>query len=340
MFKIKEISQKNEWDSFLNKEELEYFPFFQSWEYGEVQKQLGYKLYREGIYDKKNNLLGIFSIAHIKAKRGCYFHLRHGPVVLNPNESILKEILNYIKVLAKEKKASFIRISPLLKKEQENKNLFKRLKLIDSPMHSMDAETCLILDITKTEEELLRNMRKTHRYLIRKSTDMNIKIIRSKKLSDINKFLYLYRDLSKRKGFVPHGDVKEEFEAFSKNDKAILLFAQFEKKLIAAALIDFVGNMGIYHHGASLEAYRNIPASYLIQWEAILEAKKRGKKFYNFWGIVPLDKPNHPWKGLTLFKTGFGGERVEFVHAKDLPLNIFYWKTYLIETALRILKGY
>lgn len=340
MLKIKEITNKKIWDNFLTRKEIEFFPFFQSWNWGEIQKKLGREVIRIGLFDDKNKLVGLSSIIEVKAKRGHYFHLRHGPVLLNFNERFFNKILDFVKKIANERKVSFIRISPLIKKNLFFKNFFKKEKFIDAPIHNMDAETCLVLDITKTKEELLKNMRKTHRYLIRKGINMNIKIVRSKKESDINIFLKLYKHLYKRKKFVPHKDIKEEFEVFCRDDQALLIFTEHNNQIVAGVFILFVGNMAIYHHGASLDKYREIPFSYLLQWESILEAKKRGKKFYNFWGIAPLNSKNHPWEGLTLFKTGFGGETKEFIHAQDLPLNIWYWKSYLIEYLTKIKRGY
>lgn len=337
MLEILEIIEKDKWENFLL--ETHFYPFFQSWNFGEVQKKLGRKIERFGLFDNEK-LVGVFSIAEVKAKRGHYLHLRHGPVVLEENKKYLKEIINFLKKIAKNKNAAFIRISPLIKKDQADYAFFKSIGFVNAPIHNMDAENCLVLNIQKQEDQLLGDMRKTHRYLIRKAQNMNIKVIRTKKLSDIDIFLQLYKNLSLRKGFVPHKDIKEEFEILVKDDQVILLLAEYEKKIIAGAFINFVGNMGIYHHGASLEEYRNIPASYLLQWEAILEAKRRGKTLYNFWGIAPNYAKNHPWQGLTLFKKGFGGEEYEFLHAQDLPLNIWYWKNYLIEFYTKWRKGY
>lgn len=338
--RIKEIKNKKSWDEFLTRKELGFFPFFQSWNFGEVQKKVGHDVLRIGILNENNKLVGIASIVDIQAKRGYYLHLRHGPVLLKFSKEYFKKILDFVKIVARKKGASFIRVSPLIKKELVDKNFFKKMGFINAPIHNMDAETCLVLDINKSEEELLKGMRKTHRYLIKKAQNMNIKVKQTKKISDLDKFLCLYSDLSKRKNFIPHKDIKEEFEIFTHDDQAVLFLAEYNEKIIAGAFIVFVDDMAIYRHGASRDGFRDIPCSYRLQWEAILEAKKRGKKFYNFWGIAPSDSKNHPWQGLTLFKTGFGGGRQEFLHAQDLPLNIWYWKTYFIETLTKWRKGY
>lgn len=340
MLKIKEISDQKIWEDFLNQKEIEYYPFFQSWSWGKVQEKMGFEVIKVGIFDISNELIGICQIIDIKAKRGHYLHIRHGPVLKKIDEENFDFFLSYIKKTATERGVSFIRMSPLIDKGGLPLDFFKKKSFIAAPIHNMDAEVCWILDIEKPEQELLMSMRKTHRYLIRKAQGMNIKIIRTSKLPDLEKFLTIYRDLAVEKHFVPHRGLKEEFIEFSENGNGCLLLAEYEKQIISGAFIIFAGNTAIYHHGASVEKYRNIPASYLLQWEAIKEAKKRGKKMYNFWGIAPDNSPTHPWSGLTLFKTGFGGRKQEFMHAQDFPLNFYYWKNYLIEVITRWRKGY
>ena len=51
-------------------------------------------------------------------------------------------------------------------------------------------------------------------------------------------------------------------------------------------------------------------------------------------------KEDHPWKGLTFFKLGFGGEKREFMHAKDLPVSRKYYITKIFETLEKKKRGY
>ncbi|HEX8965097.1 MAG TPA: hypothetical protein VF820_01540, partial [Patescibacteria group bacterium] len=79
MLQIKEITSKKIWDTFLYKTYKDFLPFFQSWEWGEVQHSLSHKIKRFGIY-KNSTLLGVFLSTEVNARRGRYIHLRHGPV--------------------------------------------------------------------------------------------------------------------------------------------------------------------------------------------------------------------------------------------------------------------
>lgn len=338
MVKIKEITNSSVWKTFLQKYKG-FFPFFQTWDWGEVQKALGFEVSRLGLYDE-DLLVGIVQVVFVHAKRGNYLHLRHGPVCVAYKKEYIEKLLEHLKKIG-EGEYLFIRTSPLIEKNGEEQQVFASLGFRNAPLHNMDAEICWVLDATKSEEMLLAEMRKSHRYLIKKSQKESIEIIQTEKVNkDVVEFLDIYNSLASHRGFVAHKGLVEELEILGGQKEASLFLAKYEDKIIGGALIDFVGDMAIYHHGASDDAYRHLSVSYLLQWEAIKEAKKRGKKVYNFWGIAANESKNHPWAGLTMFKTGFGGGKREFMHAQDLPLSPWYFKTYLIETITRIRKGY
>jgi lipid II:glycine glycyltransferase (peptidoglycan interpeptide bridge formation enzyme) len=233
--------------------------------------------------------------------------------------------------LAKLRKASFLRLSRFPKEYVPLEKL-QKLGFRQSGLKYSEATVCWVLDISKPEEELLKNMRKSHRYLIKKSQTTGLTITQSTSVNNLEKFLPLYKSLSQTKHFVAHSGVTEEFEGFAKDNQEVLFLAYFEGKVIAGAIIAFVGDMAIYRHAMSDKQYNNIPASYALQWEAIKEAKKRGIRFYNFWGIAPPESDKkHPWQGFTLFKTGFGGEYEFFLPTLDFPLALSYWKTHAID---------
>lgn len=330
MLQVKEITSKKNWESFLAKASYSSFPFFQSWNWGEVEKSLGFPVVRFGLFED-DTLLSVCQIIDVHAKRGHYIYLRHGPVSKNFSNKDFSFFLDFLIQFAKERNASFIRLSRFPINDQTSQEYFEQKGFKKAAIQTIDAEVCWMLDITKSEEELLKNMRKSHRYLIKKAPGYNIEIVKSSNPKDIETFLPLYKHLSERKHFVAHKGIIEEFETFAKDDQCILFLAYVEKKLIAGAMISFVGNTAVYRHSTSDENYKHIPASYLIQWEAIKEAKKRGIKLYNFWGIAPENDQNHPWRGITLFKIGFGGTYEYFVPTMDLPLNFRYVKNYLID---------
>ena len=198
----------------------------------------------------------------------------------------------------------------------------------------MHPELTWELDITFPEDVLLEKMRKTTRYLIRQAQNhKDISIISSQDLKDVEKFNNLYQKTFKRHHFVPFSlsYLKNEFSAFQGDDQALILLGKYKEDIIASGIFIFWQGTAFYHQGASSQKYPKIPVSYLLQWEAIKEAKKRGCKTYNFWGIAPENSVNHPWAGLTLFKKGFGGKARQYLNTQDLPLSPRYNLIYLFE---------
>ncbi len=329
MFHSEEIVEKSTWEKFLTSAINFDYPFFQGWNWGEVQKKLGVTILRKGYFLDKT-LVSVMQLVEIKAKRGHYMYLRHGPIMNEYNPELLSYILSDVKAYAKKIGASFIRLSRFPKSDLAEQ-FFRKEGFMHSALQTSDAEVCWVLNIAKSEEELLKDMRKSHRYLIRKSQTMNLKIIKTQDSEKLSLFLPLYKKLSLRKHFVAHKGVTEEFETFAKDNEEVLFLVEYDGKIIAGALIAFVGNTAIYRHSASDDSYKHIPASYLIQWEAIKEAKKRKKTLYNFWGVAPEGQSNHPWKNITLFKLGFGGGYEYYLPTLDLPLGLSYWKNYAID---------
>lgn len=329
---VKDIISWNKFVTFHNPWSL-----FQSWQWGEVQKALNQRVIRLGIY-QENRLIGVSQIFVVRARRGTFLHVRHGPVWtpdVNNRQDVWIAWVSFLKDLVGYEQVWFLRISPMIADSPANQQLLKVVGFQPSPIHRMDGEICWVLDLDESNEQLLVRMRKTTRYLIRQAEKLNVTIEESK---DIDAFLSLYGQTASRHAFVPHQGIKEEFAVFSKSGNAHLLLAFHERKLLAGAVILFFADRAIYHHGASLST--KIPASYLLQWHAIQYAKERGARLYNFWGVAAKDQPRHPWQGITLFKQGFGGREARFIHAHDLPLSPFYVFSYTIEKVRKLIKGY
>ncbi len=128
--------------------------------------------------------------------------------------------------------------------------------------------------------------------------------------------------------------------AFQKDNQVRLFFGKYKGETVASAFVLFWSNIGFYHHAALLPQYHKTPVSYLLLWEAIKEAKKRGCFLFDFWGFVdPKKQTNHPWTGPTLFKMGFGGRPYEYVKTQDFPLSKKYWLTCFFEKIRKIKRG-
>jgi lipid II:glycine glycyltransferase (peptidoglycan interpeptide bridge formation enzyme) len=334
----REINDKEIWEDFLLA--CEEKTFLDSWNWAEFQKKIEDKIWRLGLYNDQE-LVGVALVIKVKAKRGTFLFVPHGPVFKKGAKLSLKELSLFLKELAKKEKASFIRIASLWPRNEENNKLFKELGFKNAPIH-VHPEITWELDISPKEEELLMGMRKTTRYLIRQAEkNPEIEIIKSNSINDLEKFSDLLNKTADRHHFVPFSldYLKDQFSCLGSDNQIVIFLGKYKGEIVSGAIMVYWQGIGFYHHGASLSKYNSnkVPLSYLIQWEAIKEAKTRGCKRYNFWGIAPEDKKNHPWKGLTLFKKGFGGYKKEYLKTQDLVLSKKYYLTYIFEK-LRKLK--
>ena len=336
---IKEIKSRDIWDKFH--EENPTHSFLQSWNWGEFNEAMGHRVFRLGVFDG-GELNGTALVIKIAARRGSFLFVPHGPVFENSKFEIRNSeiLISYLKNIARAELCSFIRISPILQNTAENKKLFKKIGFRKAPIH-MHAELMWLLDISKSEQELLRGMRKTTRYSINKAETDGVTIEKSEKMTDVEKFNEIYQATVNRQHFAPFSSdyLKKEFEAFSKDGKISLFFAKYQGEIVSAAMITYEKNEAFYHQGASNHKFPKITPSQLLQWEIIKDVKKRGCKVYNFWGISPDDKPNHPWHGLSLFKKGFGGNALELLPAQDLIISPKYWLNFVVEKIRKIKRG-
>lgn len=330
--KVEDITNKSQWEKFV----LSYqgANFLQSWNWGQFHQNLGKVIKRVG-FIKNGHLLGVMLCVVEKAKRATYLTVPGGPLINWEDKSQIQAFRKTIEDLAKKEGCAYVRVRPQLLENEKNDKLLKKLGFKNAPMH-LHAELTRQLDLSKGEDQILSEMRKTTRYEIKQATKLGIKIKTSQNPADLDEFYKLQAETASRQGFVPFDKkfLKEQFSTFALDNQAILYTAYLGKLKLAQAFIIFYAAEAAYHYGASTLLGRRYPGAYLIQWEAIKEAKIRGLKRYNLWGVAPERETNHRFYGVSVFKRGFGGEDVEYLHARDLVINPLTYKiNWLIEMA-------
>jgi len=323
-------NQKETWNEFIAENNSE--GFLQSWEWGDFQKSLGHKIWRIGIIEdskfqipnSKFYLMALIVKYNLPFGRS-YLYCPRGPVV---NESkvykvtklkVLKVLFNEIKKISKEERSLFLKIDPAMDWNIEYRILNMEDSYFKKSPSEVQPKNTLILDITKSEDELLKEMKQKTRYNIRLAGKKELRI-RSYELGMDNKKIFeekfeefwkLVKETSERDKFSSHSknyywqmleslamtDATTPRPSFAKegstdnvpcsNLQAKLYLAEYDGKTIAANIVLYFGDMAVYLHGASSNEYRNLMAPYLLQWQQILDAKKAGCKKYDFWGIAP-----------------------------------------------------
>lgn len=330
-FENKDIT-KEEWGIFLSKQPQANFLY--SWQWGELHEKLGNVVVRKGVYSDDHLIGVVFGIVR-NAKRGRYIEIPGGPLIDWKKKSLAGYVTEMLKSIAKSNKAVFVRIRPQVEESEAMHDMLHSFGFKKSPMH-LHSEHTSILDIVDSEEILLERMRQQTRYEIKRSAKQGVVVSSSSSREAMAKFIDVQLDTAKRQGFIPSSSefLLQLGEVFA--DNLQIYKAEKDGELLNLAVVIFYGEEADYYEAASTAAGRKYGGSYAIQWQAIKDARKRGMKRYNFWGIAYNNDPNHRYAGVTTFKRGFGGDDVTYIPAHDLIINHAKYSTnWLIETVRR-----
>ena len=158
-----------------------------------------------------------------------------------------------------------------------------------------------VIDLTKSEEEILTAMKPKGRYNIRLAEKKWVEVREVVKSDEnIKLFHALMQETTSRDNF--SGNILEYYQEFLKQETSHLFFAYHEDEVIAAGIFISHHEVMYYYYGASSNHKRNLMTPYLLQWTAICFAKNIWCTLYDFLGIAWPDEKNSPLTGVTDFK--------------------------------------
>lgn len=318
--KIINAENREQWDKFITS--FEDTNFLQSWDFYEFHASRGKKIVRRIAIDDKENIIAAYAGVVETAKRGTYMAIAGGPIVNWKKKSEVRAVFEDIKEQGKENRCVFVRIRPQLELSENSLKLMKELGLKRAPMY-LSVEYAGILNLEKSEEEILSNASQGFRRKLRKAEKENIVVETSQDPKTAKTFYKLEVDHAKRQKFVAFSEdfLVKQFEAFAKNNEVIMYTAKKDGEILAQNFMIFYGNEASYHYGVSTPLGTKFSAAPLLHIEAMREARNRGIKRYNLWGIVGLDEKKHRFYGVSEFKRSFGCEELKYTPAHDLILS-------------------
>ena len=302
--------------------------FLQSPAYGKMNELLGDKVLIDDFGGKGHALMIVRD-----AKRGRYLEIPCGPLIDWDDSHTVDQVFKHIRQIASDEKCVFVRMRPQLLASAENIRKLEQLGMKKSPMH-LAAEHTVMIDLTANEDEMLARMRRQTRYEVRRVDKMGIVVEKGDSEELFKEFHQVQVEMAKRQGFIPPSlkALLAEKEAF-RGEIWIYVAKTAEGEPIAYGLIIGNGKEADYYEAASTDLNRKLPGAYALLWRAMRDLKAAGYERFNLWGIAPAGQPNHRYAGVTTFKTGFGGEVIEYVPAHDLVLSkIGYFKDYVVES--------
>lgn len=298
-------------------------PITQSIEWQKLQDDLGEKSF----FEKAEN----YQFLAIKKSTpvGNYLYLPYGPVA--EDEDGFKAAMTALKELAKKEKCIFIRIEPQL--ESAKACLEKREK----PVKDIEPADTWVLDLTPDEATLISGFSQGTRTRFNTYAKKGLTVEVTKDKEEIGHLVALQNKLYQKK----------HLTAFSENylktelaqDFASLYLVKYhtpaeapenqsqspmpkDGQVIAASLFFDYGDTRYYMQSAADIEYKKLPATVALLTKAIFDAKEKGIKYFDFWGIAPEGADSsHPWYGFTEFKKSFGGAEVHYAGTYDVVIN-------------------
>ena len=303
---IQEITKQADWKPKTNE-------FLQSWEWGKFQRAVGHEPVRlcvDNTYIQGFVQQLPFGMTYVYVPR------------MQISDSGFQHFIQEMKIRG----FLFVRVEPHNSEFQNLKSAI--LVRCRQPQHT------LVLDLTQSEETLLKNMHSKTRYNIRLAEKKGVEIKEGK---DVDVFWSLNTETTDRDNFKSHDNAY--YTKMLEMENTYQLTAWYEGKPIATQI--YIANAGVYTyvHGASSNEYRNVMAPYLLQWRSIQIAKKFGNTSYDFWGVAAPQadgKTVHTYSwddadrlsNVTRYKAGFGGKAVLYPDAFEIPLKSLQYKLF------------
>lgn len=331
MIKIVEYkTDKDLWNSILGKSSNS--SFINSLDWLEFQETNSRKVEKYFIKDDSERTIGLFAVEVYKRKFVKYANLPYGPVLIDELEKklimeVFVSLKNFGKKFCKKNNVNTFRVDPYLESNFTsllNSSGWKSSKGLGQPKNPFT------WDISKSEEELLKELKKETRYYVKKPEKEGVIVKRVELQDQIEDFVGLMQETETRNGFVNHPEdyYKRQWGLIGPNSDSKMcdiFIAYYNSKPVAGALMNYFNKTISYSHGASAsdKGLAKLAAPYFLHWEIVKYARTRGITFYNFWGVIPKEISNHPWRGLSDFKMKFPGNMQSLTGPFEVYNNFF-----------------
>lgn len=344
---FKDIDDDKKWDELVL--QLKEYSFLNSSARYRFNESVNDKSFRYAIFDS-DKFIGVITGSIGQSKLfGHFLDCKHSPLLSSYSEKYMDEVTDFVKKLATDNDCFMIRFAPLTEEDTSLLNFYQKRGFVKAPIHNVDALISQKMDLTKSMDELRRDMRRSRRKNLNKllkDTSIEIKIFTNREAFDVFKDFHL--ETVKLKGYIdkPVDLLMKELDIQVEHNMCYMVVAYSEGIPISIWQCTVFGkNMHLYQACSSTE-YRekNMVMTAILYWKTIELGKNLGCTVFDmFGGVVPrgYEGRNHPWEGVGDFKKSLGGEKMTYMHSRDLPiLKLKYWIYYIYSYIRTRLKGY
>lgn len=325
-----EIRDPAAWEAFQSSHP--WAQFTQSWAWGELRRSEGLDVRRFALVDDSGEWLCAAQMEYRpKPVVGGFWFAPRGPVFArHPDIERTRTVFTTFieRLLGEHLTRAFLwRVEPVCEVGKPEGLMPMRFRRNDP----QNPSSTILLDLGPSQDGLLAAMHQKTRYNIRVAEKHGVTTRLGTHPSDVVAFLDLMDETAARDKFVQRdrAHLKATFDALDREGMARIRIAELGGTILSANLEVVYGDTVTYLYGSSSSDARHVMAPFALHWDAIMQAKRDGFTFYDFWGANPESRAafayKESWEGITRFKRGWGGRQVDLVGTWDLPFNMFLY---------------
>lgn len=280
----------------------------QMWEYGEVKRVVEHwNPYRYVILDNGRPLGIVQILTKSLPLIGKIIRINRGPLFFTEvHESgslagIIETTMQTIFRDVVEGKKCYFRIAPEIENEQDFDAISENRQFHHL---NLPAWSSAVIDLLMSEDSLFKHLDGKWRNLLRKSRKMGLEVEETSSEEAMVFLMEQYRLLQKEKRFsgVSEKILMELNRQLGCDRQMQIIFALKSMQRIAGILIIGHGNSCTYLVGWNTKEGRDLQANYLLLWQAVMNCKNQGYRWFDLGGIDDRMTP-----GVAHFKKGLGG---------------------------------
>lgn len=352
------VPSDSDWDEFVAEHPAAHFLQLSGW--GRLKSSFGWQSRRVALTNRAGGIKAGAQCLGTRRAGVSFGYVPHGPLVDWTDRELLQEMTDRLLRTAQVHGWQFILAEPQLEDLPAHRTLLRSLGFVPSRL-SIQPRSTIRMALNAEDEELLASMKSKWRYNIRKAKRAGVRVHKGN-ISDVDEFQRLLEETGDRQSFGAHS-LAYHRTAFSEMGERHLqlLLAEVEGETVAALALALAGSGSWYLWGASSGRRRETMPNFALQHAAMLEAKRQGAGFYDFWGIpeplgelarlmrwrdangqwpsalpVALDRlPKRDLWTVYRMKQGFGGQTLQWIGAWDLPVKPVHYQIYTVAAAAR-----
>ncbi len=307
----------------------------QTWEWGEFRRQTGLQVIRLGEFDE-DRLIQAYQLTVHPLPFGQNTSLIWFPRGPMPHEQMLTSLTE----IGQKKGAVYIKLEPNVSAPAAQATArFSPIRTFLTNHGCQLGKEIFInhtatLDLTKTEDELLAQMKPKTRYNLRLAQKYGVEVHEDNSPTAFDTYVRLTKATTERQGFFAHTPEyhRQMWATLYPAGLAHLLVATYQGQPVVTWILFTHQNILYYPYGASSRQHHETMPAYAMMWAAIRFGREHDCTKFDLWGCLgPEADPADPRYGFHRFKLGFGTQLQEFLGTYDL---VVYHAAYpLIRTA-------